>query len=100
MAKGYPDGLKGDDLDDLTKILIVVDSYDAMTSCRNYRKNMLLEEALAEMHRCSDSQFDRTIVEVFTKSIVEFYSDKERFFPGISGNDLKSRYLERTLNDV
>jgi len=78
-GKGYPDGLKGDDLDDLTKILIVVDSYDAMTSCRNYRKNLLLEEALAEMHRCSDSQFDRSIVEVFTKSIVEFSPTKSVF---------------------
>ena len=79
-GKGYPDGLKGDDLDDLTKILIVVDSYDAMTSCRNYRKNLLLEEALTEMHRCSDSQFDRSIVEVFTKSIVEFSPTKSDFF--------------------
>lgn len=77
---GYPDGLKGDDLDDLTKILIVVDSYDAMTSCRNYRKNLVLDEALAEMNRCSGSQFDRSIVEVFTKSIVDFSPTKSVFF--------------------
>jgi putative nucleotidyltransferase with HDIG domain len=77
---GYPDGLKGDDLDDLTKILIVVDSYDAMTSCRNYRKNLVLEEALAEMNRCSGSQFDRSIVEVFTRSIVDFSPTKSVFF--------------------
>jgi putative two-component system response regulator len=77
---GYPDGLKGDELDDLTKILIVVDSYDAMTSCRNYRKNLVLEEALAEMNRCSGSQFDRSIVEVFTKSIVDFSPTKSVFF--------------------
>lgn len=79
-GKGYPDGLKGDDLDDLTKILIVVDSYDAMTSCRNYRKNLVLEEALTEMNRCSGSQFDRSIVEVFTKSIVDFSPTKSVFF--------------------
>ena len=77
---GYPDGLKGDDLDVLTKILIVVVSYDAMTSCRNYRKNLVLEEALAEMNRCSGSQFDRSIVEVFTKSIVDFSPTKSVFF--------------------
>lgn len=79
-GKGYPDCLKGEDLDDLTKILIVVDSYDAMTSCRNYRKNLLPEEALTELHRCCDSQFDRAVVEVFTKSIVEFSPPKSVFF--------------------
>ena len=35
---GYPDGLGGDELDELTKIITVADSYDAMTSRRNYRE--------------------------------------------------------------
>lgn len=71
-GKGYPDGLKGDKLDPLTKILIVVDSYDAMTSRRNYRKNLKMEEALAELDNCSGSQFDPVTVRYFTKSIVDF----------------------------
>ena len=71
-GKGYPDGLVEEQLDDLTKILIVVDSYDAMTSRRNYRRNLSMEEAIAELYSCSGTQFDAKIVEVFAKAIVDF----------------------------
>lgn len=71
-GKGYPDGLNGDQLDDLTKILIVVDSYDAMTSKRNYRKNMTLEEAVEELYSCSGTQFAPDIVEHFARNIVDY----------------------------
>ena len=73
-GKGYPDGLTGDELDDLTKIIIVVDSYDAMTSRRNYRTNMSMEQALAELVKCSGTQFDATMVEYFSRSIVDYTS--------------------------
>ncbi len=78
-GKGYPDGLTGDQLDDLTKILIVVDSYDAMTSKRNYRKNMTMEEALEELSRCSGTQFDVDIVDYFARNIVDFNPAKGIF---------------------
>ncbi|MGW8193365.1 MAG: HD-GYP domain-containing protein, partial [Desulforhopalus sp.] len=78
-GNGYPDGLTGDMLDDLTKILIVVDSYDAMTSKRNYRKNKTMEQALEELYRHSSSQFDPDVVEYFSRSIKEFNPTK-RFF--------------------
>lgn len=86
---GYPDGLKADDLDDLTKILIVVDSYDAMTSRRNYRKNLTMEEAVAELRRCSGSQFDSRIVDVFSRSIAEFTPARSVF---------SQEYLESVYN--
>jgi putative nucleotidyltransferase with HDIG domain len=78
-GKGYPDGLTGDQLDDLTKILIVVDSYDAMTSKRNYRKNMTREEAVEELYRCSSTQFASNIVEYFARSIANFTPTKDVF---------------------
>lgn len=71
-GKGYPFGIRGDDLDQLTKILTVVDSYDAMTSKRNYRTNLNMEEALTELYTCADTQFDRQTVEVFARTIVDF----------------------------
>lgn len=71
-GKGYPDGLVGDQLDDLTKILTVVDSYDAMTSRRNYRRNLSMDEAIEELNRCSGTQFDPTIVDIFAQTITEF----------------------------
>lgn len=76
-GKGYPDGLTGDKLDDLTKILIVVDSYDAMTSRRNYRKNKTMEEAVEELIRCSGTQFDSDIVKYFAGTIVDYTPTKD-----------------------
>ena len=71
-GKGYPDGLKGDELDQLTKILVVVDSYDAMTSRRNYRRNLNMEEALCELQLHSGSQFDKETVDVFARAVQDF----------------------------
>lgn len=78
-GKGYPDGLTGDKLDDLTKILMVVDSYDAMTSRRNYRKNMSMDQAVDELFRCSGTQFEAKTVEYFARSIVDFTPTKSVF---------------------
>ena len=78
-GKGYPDGLKSKDLDLLTRILIVVDSYDAMTSRRNYRRNMDMEEAVAELHRCAGSQFDEACVQAFSEAIVDFVATDDAF---------------------
>lgn len=50
-GSGYPDGLKGDEVDLLTQILAVADSYDAMTSQRSYRNPMSYEEAIKELRR-------------------------------------------------
>lgn len=69
---GYPDQLKGDDLNLLTKIITVVDSYDAMTSMRNYKKNKTMKEAIEELYRCSGSQFDPEVVEFFIQNIIDF----------------------------
>jgi putative nucleotidyltransferase with HDIG domain len=78
-GKGYPDGLTGGDLDELTKILIVVDSYDAMTSRRNYRNNMSMYEALDELFKFSGTQFDPETVKYFSKRIVDFTPTKSVF---------------------
>ncbi|PIE68350.1 MAG: cyclic di-GMP phosphodiesterase response regulator [Deltaproteobacteria bacterium] len=73
---GYPDRMTGDELDVLTKIVTVVDSYDAMTSQRNYKVNKSMEEAVEELHLCSGSQFDREVVTCFTRNIVRYSPQK------------------------
>ncbi len=78
-GKGYPDGLTGDNLDLLTRILMVVDSYDAMTSKRNYRQNMNMQEAVTELKRCSGTQFDPECVAAFGKAIVNFTATGDAF---------------------
>lgn len=78
-GKGYPDGLTGDKLDLLTRILMVVDSYDAMTSKRNYRRNMNMKEAVAELKKCSGTQFDTECVSAFGKAIENFTATGDAF---------------------
>lgn len=62
---GYPYGLKGDEIPEEAKIISVADTFDAMTSKRTYRDSMSLEEAVAELKRCSGKQFEAEIVSVF-----------------------------------
>ncbi len=66
---GYPEGLKGDKIPYLARILIVIDSFDAMTTARPYNTKMSYKEGVEELKRCSGTQFDPKIVEVFIKVI-------------------------------
>ncbi|MCM8830274.1 MAG: response regulator [Candidatus Omnitrophica bacterium] len=66
-GNGYPSGLKGDEIPLLAKILAVADAYSAMISERPYRNAMTEEEAIAELKRCADIQFDRDVVDTFIK---------------------------------
>ena len=67
---GYPDGLVLEDIPICSRIIAVVDAYDAMTSDRPYRKAMTPSEALAELHRHAGSQFDPHVVDAFTSVLV------------------------------
>jgi HD-GYP domain-containing protein (c-di-GMP phosphodiesterase class II) len=66
-GKGYPAGLRGDQICLEGRILCVADSYDAMTSDRPYRTAMPHADAVAELQRCVGTQFDADVVEAFTK---------------------------------
>lgn len=62
---GYPIGLRGEDIEIGARIFSVVDAFDAMVSDRVYRKGCSYEDALAELERCSGTQFDPLVVEAF-----------------------------------
>lgn len=66
-GKGYPDGLRGEEIDIIARIIAVADSYDAMTTDRPYRKGICHEVAIEELKRCSGSQWDGDVVEAFLK---------------------------------
>jgi response regulator RpfG family c-di-GMP phosphodiesterase len=64
-GKGYPDGLQGDEIPLLSRILSVSDAYDAMVSDRAYRKEMLKSEVIEVMRSARGIQFDPRIVDLF-----------------------------------
>ena len=68
---GYPDGLIGEDIPLASRIVFVADSFQAMMSDRPYRSAMTFEAAIAELHRCSGSQFDPRVVKAFVKVLTE-----------------------------
>ena len=67
-GRGYPDGLKGEDIPMIAKIVSVSDTYDAMTTDRPYRSALTKEAAIKELKRCCGTQFDRQVVEAFLKA--------------------------------
>jgi len=68
-GKGYPHQKRGEDLTIEARILAVADTFDALTSDRPYRKALPFEDAVAEIKRCSASQFDPSVVDVFMRTI-------------------------------
>jgi putative nucleotidyltransferase with HDIG domain len=60
---GYPDNLAGQDIPLAARIIAVCDSYNAMTTTRSYRTAMPKADAIAELRRCSGSQFDPAAVD-------------------------------------
>ena len=73
-GKGYPDGLKGDNIPLIARIIGVADSYDAMSSKRSYRDVLPQEYIREEIKRCMGTQFDPEIAEIMLQIIDE---DKE-----------------------
>ncbi|MEP7004144.1 MAG: HD domain-containing phosphohydrolase [Chloroflexota bacterium] len=64
-GNGYPDGLASEGIPLGARVFAVADSFDAMTSDRPYRRGRQLDAALAEIERCSGTQFDPTVVRAF-----------------------------------
>jgi putative nucleotidyltransferase with HDIG domain len=64
-GKGYPRGLRGEEIPLGARIFAIADTFDAMTSDRPYRRGTTVEAATKEIARCAGGQFDPKIVEVF-----------------------------------
>jgi len=69
-GRGYPNGLPGEKIPLIGKIVGLADSFDAMTSKRTYRNAMTVEQALAEIERGLGTQFDESIGRIFLESDV------------------------------
>ena len=67
---GYPQGIKGEEIPYISRIVSVVDAFDAMTEDRSYHKGMSSEDAASEILRYAGSQFDPTIARIFVERIL------------------------------
>lgn len=69
-GKGYPQGLIGEQIPLLSRIVAIADSFDAMTNDRAYRSAMTKGEAIEEIRRNSGTQFDPEIARVFVEKVL------------------------------
>lgn len=70
-GKGYPDSIRGEEIPLAARILAVADSFDAMISARAYKPTRTRGEAIEELIRCKDAQFDSECVDVFIAYLAE-----------------------------
>ncbi|GIV19984.1 MAG: hypothetical protein KatS3mg023_1735 [Armatimonadota bacterium] len=77
-GRGYPDGVAGEQIPLLARILAVADAFSAMTTDRPYRKGMDLQSALAELQRQKGIQFDPLVVDAFLAAIEKHRSQEHQ----------------------
>lgn len=68
-GKGYPNGLKGEEIPLNARIIGIADAFDAMTANRVYRKALDMDFVVAELKRCAGSQFDPALAEIMLELI-------------------------------
>jgi HD-GYP domain-containing protein (c-di-GMP phosphodiesterase class II) len=68
-GQGYPSGLAGEDIPLGSRIILISDTIDAMTTDRPYRKRLELDVVIAELQKCKGTQFDPKLADVATSSV-------------------------------
>jgi len=92
-GQGYPDGLAGEDIPLLSRIIAVADAYNAMTSDRPYRDAMPSQVARMRLAQAVESQFDTSVTAAFEAILTasdEEYRSGTRFDFGLEGQELES----------
>lgn len=80
-GKGYPHGMKGEEIPLFARIILIADTFDAMTSTRPYRKGLSYEVAFDELTQFSGTQFDPKLVQLFIQGMKkESLKGEDTFF--------------------
>lgn len=66
-GRGYPDGLEGDEIPLIARMICLADAFDAMSSTRTYRSAMARDDVLIEIMRCAGTQFDPELAPIFVQ---------------------------------
>src|SRR3989304_8907803 len=85
-GSGYPNGLRKNEIPFISRIISIVDAYDAMTSDRPYRKAMSKGDAIKELKRCSGTQFDPDLVKFFIDKVLSSKKNYQKEKVGIIQN--------------
>ena len=91
-GRGYPDGLEGDTIPFVSRVVSLADAFDAMTCARPYRPARDPEKAVAEVRRCAGSQFDPELAKEFA-ALME--SQAGELSPEVMADMLGDAALER-----
>ena len=83
-GRGYPEGLKGEEIPLYGRIIGVADAFDAMTANRVYRKKLDMDYVLGEMERGRGTQFDPQCVDIFLSLIAEGKINVEKMYSDIA----------------
>ena len=96
-GRGYPDGLYGEQIPLVARIVAMADAYDGMSSSRPYRRALSPEEVRGELSRCSGSQFDPVLAKEFLlvfesgDPALQIVADAVSAAPAIRGTPLHGR---------
>jgi putative nucleotidyltransferase with HDIG domain len=106
-GRGYPDGLKGEEIPLEARIIALADALEAMLSDRPYRRTRSFKEILDEIERCSGTQFDPAVVKAFFAVVEEkdrgFFAnsaalvDRSVLLAGLGADATDARYLKRGM---
>lgn len=86
-GKGYPFGLQGEEIPYISRLILIVDTVDAMTQSRAYRKGLPIEVAYQELEKYSGTQFDSDLADIFIQAHME-HGDED-----IKNNIIKLPFL-------
>ena len=78
---GYPQGLRGENIPLVSRIISVIDAYDVITNGRVYQEAASVTEAIDELHRCAGTQFDPALVDMFAEMLCKMTEHGE-MLPG------------------
>jgi putative nucleotidyltransferase with HDIG domain len=95
-GKGYPRGLRGDEIPELSRVIAVVDAYDVMTARDSYRDPVSSYEGIIELRRVAGTQLDERFVEAF----VEVLADKDLAYRHGQDADFEAELaLDKRIHD-
>ncbi len=93
-GKGYPKGLKGDEIPEVARMIAVADTFDAMYSTRPYRKQLDINVVLDEIRRIRGSQLDEEVVDALLSLAQKNELDKSKVDEAVKNLDVNKEHVE------